>query len=356
MRKTLRNIILPSIIAGSLLLSGCPKVDTKEASEEITGEENAYDKALDIARNPGKYATGRVIEKDAVKRDSIIEKVVVEEKGIEWYFLQGKELEGIKLAPMEIMKEEEGVENNPYIASVREIAKFREGWGLEDLTGMGTSLYMPLKKRDLDEPGLSLYILQFESEINAWEGLLQFAERNTLSFLKENTLSFIKINDDIDINEEKIYLYSLTNYQKRIGGIVYPWKVKDTEDHYKKLEMPPSKSGRYFREALEFQKKIYNMGIEEITDFFHDWLDLTPIKKEYQKGTISKKELITELCKRGKELERKIFFSLPRLNERIHNAYRSWDLRIIDYAIYFGIDDALESFDINKWISETLKE
>ncbi|GAG14338.1 unnamed protein product, partial [marine sediment metagenome] len=51
MGKTLRKIIFSSIIAGSLLLPSCGVKDiSKKASDAITGEENAYDKALDIAK------------------------------------------------------------------------------------------------------------------------------------------------------------------------------------------------------------------------------------------------------------------------------------------------------------------
>lgn len=273
-----------------------------------------------------------------------------EPQKLEDYFLQGKELKGIKLAPIEIMQEETGIENNPYIASVRKIAECRKE-GLENLTGMGTALYMPLKKRDLDEPGLSMYIVQFENEINAWECLLESAERGILSFLKENTLSFIKINDDIDIIEEKIYLDSLINYQKRTGGIVYPWGVKDTEDYYKKLEIPSSESGRYFRESLEFQKKFYDMNNEELTNFFGGWLN--PIKEKYKKGLINKEETITELIKLSKENYRKIFFSLPNIDNTIMKLGSSYPINKEFQMMYLAINvnkDRIEKH-FDEWVN-----
>lgn len=75
MRKTLRNIIAGSLIAGSLLLTGCPKVNNikiepakkqlreivgketydealNKAIDKITGEQGSYDKALKFAQNP----------------------------------------------------------------------------------------------------------------------------------------------------------------------------------------------------------------------------------------------------------------------------------------------------------------
>ncbi|GAJ19857.1 unnamed protein product, partial [marine sediment metagenome] len=97
MGRILRDIILPSIIVGSLLFPSCGiKNIPKEVTEEVTGKENAYDEALDIAKDPGKFAresiTGKTIE--AEKKSGIIKKSMEEPKTLENYFLQGKELEG----------------------------------------------------------------------------------------------------------------------------------------------------------------------------------------------------------------------------------------------------------------------
>lgn len=61
------------MLMGSLLLSGCGIKDiAKNATEEIIGEENVYEKALDIHKNPAKYAkgiTGNVLQEKETERE-----------------------------------------------------------------------------------------------------------------------------------------------------------------------------------------------------------------------------------------------------------------------------------------------
>ncbi len=341
MRKTLRNIILPSIIIGGLLFPSCGKNMPKEVTEQVTGEENAYDEALDIAKDPGKFAresiTGKTIEPE--KKKGIIERVFTKEpRTLEDYFLQGKELGGIILVPEKhIINDTTDIKANPYIFHEREIAKTRTREGYENLTGMGVGTYMPTTKKNLlpllqESPieqnisPLLMSIFQFENKIHAWEFLNERGkemdigysgnDETILAFIKENTVPLIIIRNDLDVNDEKKYLNSLINYQKRIGGEFYMSNWGDI-NIYDTLNIPPSESGKYFREALEFQKKFYDMTDNELINSFINWLDLTPIKERYKKGLISKEEFMGELVDWGKEKNRKIYFSLPNMNKII---------------------------------------
>ncbi len=109
MGKTLSNKLLN--LAGGAVLSaavallfpGC-EVDNipEKTTEAVTGEENAYNEALEIAKNPGKFARESLTEKpiEPEKKDAVVEKVLVKESHpLEDFFLQGKELEGISLIP-----------------------------------------------------------------------------------------------------------------------------------------------------------------------------------------------------------------------------------------------------------------
>lgn len=74
MKKTLRNIVAGSLIAGSLLLGSCQdkepvKKITYAGLDQITGVEDSYDKALKIVQNPNSVFTGDVVKEESKQEE-----------------------------------------------------------------------------------------------------------------------------------------------------------------------------------------------------------------------------------------------------------------------------------------------
>lgn len=317
MKKTLRNMVLFPMLMGSLLLPSCGIKDiAKNATDEIIGEENAYEEILEIYKNPAEYAksiTGNVLQKKETERE------------IDWYFLQGKELEDL-IAPN---LPNDGLAQNPCIATPEKTAEMRNELGFEKVTTFGAAFYAPKREGDAHPEEIESSILlntlhmQFKDEISLWEFLYErrqeFLEKENLTFIKNNTLSVISItNKNLNIDNEKLCLNLLINYQKRIGNEFYCDK-----EIYEILDISPSESGRYFREALEFQKKFYDLDIEQCEDFLVKYLfdkHLTSPEEyleQYQKGIISKEEANQKVSEIEREIGRKFFCTLPNLGNKL---------------------------------------
>ncbi len=337
MGKTLRNLVGGVLIAGSLLLPSCgvKKAEnainevmdtTKNVPQEITGIENAYDQALDIYKNPGKYAIGeRSVDLDAVKQESKIEQVLVEEKGLEWYFLQGKELNGL-VVPKEY-RGYQGIKNPDIVDKELLDSLFTH----EGFYGMGRGAYMPIEKQPLEgeyfRSGFEIDVYQFNNPINALNflnttrSLKEFTDYSEyaltiLGFIKGNITPLFFISNRINIEEEKTYLNSLINYQKRTGINFY---IQGDQEGEELLGIPLSESGEYFRKAAEFQRDLYNMSEEELRIFELEnfVFPIKKLKEDYQKNTISKEEIMKQASEFGKEWGRKFIFILPNLNKQI---------------------------------------
>jgi len=255
MRKTLRNVVFSSILAGGLLFSSCGVKDiSKEASEAITGEENAYDRALDIAKNPGKYATGSITGNVIEEREKF---------GIEDYFLKGKEFEGIELAP-------DFGENvkNPSVLTQKEVGKIRTKPNFEKINKMGVALYLIPSKEESSQ--LSLIISQFDTKIDGWEFLnrMQGEEDSSvmnLNFIKDDTFCFISLEKPKTLEQEFAFVNCLINYQNRIK-----WEEIDSKEldyACEKLERLELNNITSFFNALEFQKKYYSMNDKELRKY-----------------------------------------------------------------------------------------
>ena len=113
-----------------------------------------------------------------------------------------------------------------------------------------------------------------------------------------------------------VYLNSLMEYQKRIGGEVY---ITHEVDLYKKLDMPFNESGRYFQEALEFQRKLYKTEEREwenlIQEEFNPPRELLVKNRNNEELNEQETEELTDFYK---TLMRKfVFFVLPNGIERL---------------------------------------
>jgi hypothetical protein len=263
MKKTLRNIVLFPIIIGSLSLLGCGIKDiAKNATEEIIGEENVYEKALDIHKNPAEYAK------------SITENVLQEketEREIDWYFLQGKELEGIILASKDSIAKALGISTgriregfeNPDIADKREIAEKR-GYGWDNLLESGEVYYIiPSDKEETKEAILRLSVDRFESEIVAWEMVKRYEinneDLNTLMFIQGDTIIIFDADNTwgfgLEIKNQRqalSYINSISHYRKRTNI-----KIVSNEDN----EINDEAFSRYLEEVknrISNPSKYYN--------------------------------------------------------------------------------------------------
>jgi len=220
---------------------------------------------------------------------------------------------------------------NPRILFPRELAKLKQ----ECIDG-GVSYYNKLRRY-----GISLYtfsnrneeipkeeeipiqqiVYEFENELDNWE-FLNWERRilnvpAALLFLNKNISSLI-VYDNLNVDEEKTFINSLINYQKRIGGEFY-WGNEDSDwsesiEVYKNLDIPKKESGRYFREALKFQKetKMYELRTEdELGGFMRNQFELPlDIIEKYSNNEKLNREQIEKISEFYKSVGKKLFFTL----------------------------------------------
>jgi len=96
--KKLTKLLGKALVAGTLIFSGCGKKKEREIIiRNKSDEQIAYEQALDIAKNPSKYATREREISDKTYK-TITGNIVAERKnlGLENFFLKGKELEYAK--------------------------------------------------------------------------------------------------------------------------------------------------------------------------------------------------------------------------------------------------------------------
>lgn len=286
--KTLRAIIAAGLLASNLLFLGCPpKVDVKKVSEAVTGQTNAYDEAVKIAQNPSSVVTGDVSknipsiqlepksDKSLVeKTDEEISKPLVKEEApkplkVGDYFFQGKELHGlISPSPSDLVN---------YFLSTPKFVEFEEKFEWLCLNGLQerqTGAYsFPNGRISIEHR-----VAKFETEKDNWKFLKELEKtEDGLVFVNKNFSSFISFSSDLNLSEEKIVVNSLINYAKRIGGEFYRIKQEENIAHqierYNNLGIPIKESAKYLAEALEFQKKMYNLDKLKFNDFFiKNWI------------------------------------------------------------------------------------
>ncbi len=344
MRKTLRNLVGGVIFGvGSLLIpTGClEKVDksisdlTQKTAQQATGT-NAYDEALKIAKDPASVFNGNAVKEVPAKQlPSRTEKAIVQRNlGLNDYFFQGKELEGLEIPGAELTGKE-----FPYVLGEREIVDFEQnsGWDLNNAVKVGISAYV-LSNREIkltksgtvradsfggDKVNIEQVILEFDSERDNWKFLKEIEQTEKgLVFMNKNFSSFIFPNVNGSLEEEKILVDSLMNYAKRVGGEFYgsQGSFKEYEEIYQVANIPVSDSAEYLSEALKFQRKMYGMNESQLADVFDKELGFQLVKDkldQYKDEKIGKDELERELLKYSKRSLNKLFFILPNMNSRI---------------------------------------
>lgn len=207
MGRTLRKILFCAALAGSLLLNNCVKSVERKVSKTLTGDEDAYSKALRIAQDPSSIYNGNVIEskelvsekeKARIEQTRIsnpkkmvgrIEKMI--NKGLENYFFQGEELSEIKLASAY----SEGMNSNPGIVGIEELnADERGHFESNKILKMGIGAYhLPLTEHALNLKDLTLLVVEFESKKDREEFIRKLGSEVTYPFFtKDNILSYIE--------------------------------------------------------------------------------------------------------------------------------------------------------------------
>ncbi len=227
MGKTLRNFIACSMIAGSLLVTGCGDRIQKAVNsivDQATGEQGSYDKALKFAQNPNSVSENTVKENTKPRENFVKEKVKV--RGLDFYFFQGDELKFIGLSPKNI----ERFDKNPGII-------YTKGQGREKLSEKDLGL---LQSSKILSTGSAQYILpQIEGHSKTKRLLLGFVGFETSEdmnnflekkreeftypiFVGKELISFIAeptIGDITSLSEKQklVYIDSIFDYAKRTG-------------------------------------------------------------------------------------------------------------------------------------------
>jgi len=229
MRRILTQIA--GTIALVSLIGGCGIKDIpKKVSDEVIGEKDAYEKALDIYKNPAEYAKG-------ITRNVMEER---EKIGIEKYFLRGKELGGIVLAPASYIERA----SNPYILNEKELKEENE-----DLKNEGLALYL-IPSEYGEDIGLAMAVIQFNSKIAALKDVKESEKGYPgVSFLKDDTHIIFNL-PYVTAKEEAItYIDCLIDYHKRIGVELSVERTSRRKDNY---------SGDNYIPTLQKIKEIIN--------------------------------------------------------------------------------------------------
>lgn len=314
----MRNIVAGTLLAGSLFLLGCPpKVDMNQMSKAVTGQENLYGEAQRVTNNARSIAAEGYIP--STQLESRSDKSLVK-RDLEDYFFQGRELEGLEFKSIE----NTSYSSNPHILSSREIIDFQQEYSnifLDNPREIGISTYSFLDKKSEVEQ----YILRFETELENWKFLNWMKEYQEIDmdivFVNKN-LSLIFEIDINTIEAERSFYDSLINYSKRIGGAFYGSSFEVSENIYRKLNIPLEKSAEYLSEALRFQRRSYDMNDEELSNFLDKEFDIKSFRDQlfrYHDGKINRDEFEKIILTYGKKVETKLFFRLPKFEDRLGN-------------------------------------
>ncbi|MCK5043896.1 hypothetical protein KAR52_02755 [Candidatus Pacearchaeota archaeon] len=152
------------------------------------------------------FSLGREKEKETA------EKLEVINKELDWYFLQGKELEGISLT----QDSNFGGTNkeNPFILSQTQI----DEWELEYLKSAGFASYTiadGMKNAEIIMEIQETFSGAPETSFSPMKSQPKILER--LGFYKDNTFIFVMCRDIETKEQATFYVNSLINYHKRTG-------------------------------------------------------------------------------------------------------------------------------------------
>lgn len=354
--KNLRTIVLGSIASAVLLLSGCPP-PSPEKPKTTNPIEDASKKALDdynrlfSEMTGANYATGNVA-KEPVQNQEVKEspKAVKEQvqqqpvkdiprppRNLEDYFLKGEELNGLELVSGNWRGHATG-----QLYSPKELSDIKEDLSTklfhsDALKKMGMIFYTFSGGKDSTH--LIQTVCEFNTELENWEFLNEFINDNDmLLFVNKNISSMIYFGDmsfteDISkkIEQEKTLMDSLIKYEKRTLGDFYSGNKnnwKDLENIYKKLGISVSESGTYFKEAMEFQRKLYDVKNEEqLYDIISKENDFNLLKEKINSlkwplGEDITKEQEREFLLIGENIKKKFFFILPRFERTYSNFFQ----------------------------------
>lgn len=333
--KSLTRLAL--VGATVLALAGCPKfeefkhwLNNHAGAGSSQEEETPYQKAVEISNNPAQTIGGQTA-KSLVPRT------------LEDYFFQGKELEGLKVLPVKSYFPRGG-DLTHRLFPKDELEDFKERDLIDTaykIVNYAVAFYSSSKNSILDTK-TTMYLYEFKNEKDNWEYINQLRDLtldepaflfvNKNIFVYFNLEPFLTINKEANLSEsilpvfeedirkgEKTYVQTLINYVKRIGGEFYfanrdkNWD--DSGEIYEKLGIPIKESARYLGEALEFQRKLYDMSDEEVAKSFRENFNIDLIDS-YMRGEINKDN--DEAKEAVKKLGRKFFFAFPIVNKRFN--------------------------------------
>jgi len=269
MGRTLRNIVVCSMIAGSLLFTGCGLRDRIQKTvssvvDQATGKQGSYDKALEFAQNPNS-----VLTEDTVKEESKSEKT--QSLRLENYLLGGDELRFLELSkenvspytfmftggnikgviPFELyevsfktnslnldpVREEESgnlvrnfyFNSNPVIIKENELndGKIKDFFNESGIKEFIWAQYdIPKREENSITQNLNLFLFRFGSEKEA-KKFLEISKdcRSAPIFLKEDlmsmiydpTFNFVYRLNFLGEEQKKIYTDLIFDYRKRTG-------------------------------------------------------------------------------------------------------------------------------------------
>jgi hypothetical protein len=230
MGKTLRNIILPCILAGSLLFSSCGlKNAAKEISNAIIGKD-AYNQATDIIRNPEKYATGER-SVDLIEKKGEIEKTPVE-INLKDCLLNEKEQKYLPLA-------KKNLHPGLYWAGGEErMNPFIYKW---DNCEIAIATYNDPRDRTYS---IYLTVIQGDSIEDVWGEIsdshlswetIPLWEHTFL--IGENTMSYLEVWDSFSREKAIPFIDLLLNYQKRLDAKLMRMNppIEENQEEYLRL-------------------------------------------------------------------------------------------------------------------------
>lgn len=247
MGRTLRNIMACSMIAGSILFTGCGDKNPLQKAinsiaDQATGEQGSYDKALKFAQNPNSIYENTVKENTKPGENFVKEKIKV--RGLDFYFFQGDELKFVKPAIRNI----EGFDKNPEIIYTKDPKRKRQEWesseSLESLKilSTGSAQYiLPQVEEYSETKRLILGFIGFETPQDMNNFLEKKREEFTYPlFVGKELISFIaepEIDQITNLSEKQklVYINLIFDYAKRTEMKTRLAKSQSLSDIYSEM-------------------------------------------------------------------------------------------------------------------------
>ena len=363
MGKNLAGIVLSLSLplAAMICLNGCPPAkadysgEQKKEIEKIAGIGENAKEVSDFINNPAEIATGNAVKtsQEASQNQAL---------RFEDYLFNALEKKGLELFDLDT---ESKSFSNPHVLTHEEIAKAKASdsatYGNIRRAEYGYYHVLDFPKKDFDM-GISQMIFEFspgESDVTPFARSItktSSGKENAIVFVNDDIYSFILMGSPIDIKEEKVYVNSILNYAKRIGGEFYSVSndstIEESAALYSRLGINPKESGKLFAEALQFQGRFYSMTSEQLRKFLYDWSGLDVIRGKYQSGEIEKKDAEKKLADFELSAGRKLFYMFPNLLGKLR--FLDGDIKTIigDFTLpdekrLYDIDAVLEHGSFN---------